>query len=303
MKVLIFTHESDIDGMGSTIIGNVAFEKSDYVLCETHSINSEVMKKVSDKTIYDYDLVFVTDLCIRREVIQIIKNDKKLFNKFFVFDHHKSEIVEDTRNCDFITLVVENIKGKCSGTSLFYNFLLLKEYLKSEEKTEYLVELIRRYDTWEWKTKYNDEMPLKLKVLFDILGKEKFIFNISDKLKKGEDLFTEQELTVIESTIEETKAKVDAIISGMKISRVDGLKIGIIYDMIYEYRNEVAESLKEKARDISYVIMEMKEKNSASFRSIDNEVDVGVIAQKLGGKGHKEAASCPLSDEFYEFIQ
>jgi uncharacterized protein len=303
MKTLIFTHEADTDGMGGAILGNLAFEKSDYVLCETHSINKEVMKAINNKTIYNYDLVFVTDLCIRKEVISIIENDEKLCNIFFVFDHHKSEIAEDTLNCPFIKLIVENDEGKCSGTSLFYDFLLEKGYLNKNIKTAYLVELIRRYDTWEWKTKYNDETPFKLKVLFDILGKYEFISNISEKLRLDKSLFTEQELSLIESTIEKTKSEVNLIISNMKIKTINENQVGIIEDMVYKYRNEVAETLRDGKDNISYVIMVMKDKNSVSFRSINKKIDVGDIAQKLGGKGHKDAASCPLSEKFYEFIK
>lgn len=303
MKILIFTHEADIDGMGGAILGNLAFEKSDYVLCETHSINAQVMKTINNKTIYNYDLVFVTDLCIRKEVIAIIENDERLRNIFFVFDHHKSEIADDTLNCSFINLIVENDEGKCSGTSLFYDFLLQRGDLNKEDKITYLVELIRRYDTWEWKTKYNDEMPLKLKVLFDILGKEEFISNVSNKIKMDEELFTIQELDLIESKTEEIKHKVKSIISEIKIKIIEGLRVGIIYNMVYEYRNEVAETLREGEYNISYVILIMKDKNSVSFRSIETKNDVGIIAQNLGGKGHKEAASCPLSEKFYEFIK
>ena len=30
MKVIIFSHESDIDGMGSIVLGNITFGKIDY---------------------------------------------------------------------------------------------------------------------------------------------------------------------------------------------------------------------------------------------------------------------------------
>jgi len=41
MKVLLFTHEQDIDGMGSVVIGKIAFQKLDYVPCKTFEIDKQ----------------------------------------------------------------------------------------------------------------------------------------------------------------------------------------------------------------------------------------------------------------------
>ena len=33
MKVLIFSHESDIDGLGNIVLAKLAFKDLDYILC------------------------------------------------------------------------------------------------------------------------------------------------------------------------------------------------------------------------------------------------------------------------------
>ena len=38
MKVLLFTHKSDIDGMGNAVLAKIAFAEVDYVLCETYNL-------------------------------------------------------------------------------------------------------------------------------------------------------------------------------------------------------------------------------------------------------------------------
>ena len=50
MKVLIFTHKSDIDGMGGAILSKLAFENVDYVLCETFSLQNEKSRPEKVKT-------------------------------------------------------------------------------------------------------------------------------------------------------------------------------------------------------------------------------------------------------------
>ena len=39
----------------------------------------------------------------------------------------------------------------CCGTSLFYKYLITNNYLKRIITLDKMVELTRKYDTWEWK--------------------------------------------------------------------------------------------------------------------------------------------------------
>ena len=43
MKVLLFTHKNDIDGMGNAILSKLAFNNVDYILCETFDLNDSSM--------------------------------------------------------------------------------------------------------------------------------------------------------------------------------------------------------------------------------------------------------------------
>ena len=90
MKVLLFTHKSDIDGMGNAVLAKLAFDDVDYVLCETFNLQNEISKFYDDGTIYNYDMIFVTDLWLEEPMLSKIANNQQLINRFFVFDHHKS---------------------------------------------------------------------------------------------------------------------------------------------------------------------------------------------------------------------
>ena len=63
MKVLIFTHKNDIDGMGNAVLSKLAFDNVDYVLCETFDLIDKVNEYINTNKIYDYDKIFITDLC------------------------------------------------------------------------------------------------------------------------------------------------------------------------------------------------------------------------------------------------
>ena len=75
MKVLLFTHKNDIDGMGNAVLANLAFEEVDYVLCGTFDLVKNVSKYYDNGSIYEYDMVFVTDLCLEDPILSKIAND------------------------------------------------------------------------------------------------------------------------------------------------------------------------------------------------------------------------------------
>ena len=160
MKVLLFTHKSDIDGMGNAVLAKLAFGEVNYVLCETFDLQNEISKCYNDGSIYNYDSIFVTDLWLEEPTLSKIANDEKLKDKFFVFDHHKSALEGNFNKYSFTTIRISDDKGLCSGTSLFYEYLISKGLIDSNnQRISDFSELTRKYDTWEWKTRYNDEMP------------------------------------------------------------------------------------------------------------------------------------------------
>ena len=43
MKILLFTHKSDIDGMGNAVLAKIAFKELDYILTETYNLQTEIL--------------------------------------------------------------------------------------------------------------------------------------------------------------------------------------------------------------------------------------------------------------------
>ena len=89
MKVLLFTHKNDIDGMGNAILGQLAFKDFTYELCATFDLTKTVLRYFEDGSIYTYDKIFITDLCPEDPILTML-GDEKLQGKVQVLDHHKT---------------------------------------------------------------------------------------------------------------------------------------------------------------------------------------------------------------------
>lgn len=305
MKVLIFTHRSDIDGMGGAILSKLAFENVDYVLCETFSLQEELAKYFKNKKIYEYDMIFVTDLWLEEPTLTKVALDEKIKNKFFIFDHHKSALEENFNKYNFTTIKISDKNGRCSGTSLFYEYLISNKYLKNKKAINEFVELTRRYDTWEWKNVYNDEKAHELTLFFDILGCNCYITTIFEKLKNIDQYenfeFSNIEKMIINNKKEQVEEKLKNYIDKIYYKEILGYKAGIVF-IDYEYRNDIAEYIRKNKVDIDFVMLIALDYGTISYRKIKESMNVRKIAEKFGGKGHDGAASSPITSETIEKI-
>lgn len=299
MKVLLFTHKSDIDGMGNAVLAQLAFDEVDYILCENFNLQDEISKYYDNGSIYNYDKVFITDLWLEEPMLSKIANDIKLKDKILEFDHHKSALENYSNKYDFVTITVSNDKGLCSGTSLFYDYLVNNKFIDNKQIINDFVELTRKYDTWEWKTKYNDEMPHDLTLLFDAVGCNGYIKLMFDKLnnKDNENFkFNELEKMLIDNKIKQVQEKLSNYAKKVYYKEILGLKAGIVF-IDYEYRNDLAEYFRQNNFDMDFVMLIALDYGSISYRSIKENINVRLIAEAMNGRGHDKAASSPISHE------
>ncbi|MBP3464303.1 MAG: hypothetical protein J6K45_07505 [Clostridia bacterium] len=294
MKVLLFTHGQDIDGAGCAILLRKAFDDYKIVPTKTFDITSNVKRYIDEGLIYEYDKVFVTDLCIKEPLLSKINLDEVLKNKIIVIDHHKTEIDEGNDKYSFVTIIVQKNGKKVSGTSLFYEYLLKNGFLKKDNILDQLVEWTRQYDIWDWK-KENNYDARKLHILFEMLGFDKYLELMNKKVDNSSFIdFDEFEKTIINEYDQNlgsdiTKALKDMKVVSLKID--DNLfKIGYV-TTLYKYRNDVNEFVKkDNVNNIDAVGMIMKDTETVSYRQV-KDVDVSCIAKYFNGKGHREAST------------
>ena len=301
-KILIFSHLSDIDGMGGVVLAKLAFGDVDFVLCETFNLLDKIKEKIADQSIYEYDQIFITDMWL--EDPEVIWQDPKLKDKVLVFDHHESSLaILENKTYDFITIRIKDELGRCSGTSLFYQYLVNNNLLQPHASINTFVELTRLYDTWEWVTVKNEPMARNLTTLFNAVGANVYIDLMFDKLdvRPNEFTFSDLELSLINNKNKQIKDKLQSYANNIIYRNVLGLKAGIVF-IDYEYRNDFAQYLRDNQFPMDFVMMISMDNGTISYRYVTAGIKVLPIAEHFGGKGHDYAASSPISHETKEDI-
>lgn len=299
-KVLLFTHGNDIDGMGSVILSKLVYQNVDIIYSSNVlELNTKIVDNYNK--LYDYDLVYITDLSPKKEIMDKITHDVKLENKVFLFDHHETALHDKLNELDNVYIEIENDKGKTCATQIFYNYLVDNKLLKDSEAYNLFVEKVRREDTWEWK-KYNDQEAHDLSILFNIVGKDRYNDIFIDKLSNNKMELSIEEKDLISEKKKLTLDNVLKYLSKMKIVDINKYKVGICY-IAYEYRNEVGDYLKENNKDdLDVVAMIALDNYQISLRSIKDNDSARVIAEKYNGGGHDRAAMIPLTEDLSDRI-
>lgn len=303
MKVLLFTHKNDIDGMGNAILAQLAFKEVDYELCGTFDLTSSVESYFEKDKIYHYDRIYVTDLCLEDPILSKVAMDSKLEGKVLVFDHHKTFTDPKYTSHKFVTVKIEDEYGLCCGTSLFYKHLVSEGLIDKDNKCiSEFVELTRQHDTWEWRNIYNNEKSRELSILFDALGYDGYISLMTEKLRK-EDIFEfdSMERILIDNRKKQIALKCEYYKDKIIYREILGMKAGIVF-ITYEYRNELAEYFRENKFDMDFTMMIALDPGVVAYRSVREGKAVRPVAELFGGKGHDKAATNPITDEMISKI-
>lgn len=314
MNVKLFTH-TDLDGYGCAIVANLMFSNIDIEYCGYTNINQKIAKFFSSGEFNDYTHIFITDLSVSDEIAEVINR----YNNYSVLpdsntpytvliDHHPTAKHLGDKY-EWCTVTPEYGDGsKACGASLFYK--TIKEYdmgerdCFSESLLREFVELVRRYDTWEWKTVYNDESPRQLNELFKMYGQKKFFSVYTTKIIYGDNLFEELENELIRIADDRIEEAVDnaskrlykrnQIINGRKY------KFGVLF--LDSDISIVGNKLCERHDDLDFVMM-ISGMSTISFRTVKDDIDLGKdVASFFGGGGHPKTAGAQISIEYKNFI-
>lgn len=299
MKVFLISHIADIDGLTPVILSELTFKDFDYDLIETTDTDSYMRDKIDSNFFDEYDKVFMTDLCIGKDIAEEI-NSSNLKDKFIVFDHHYTNL--ELNSYDFINVIDEENGIKECGTSLYYRYLLdnyPNEHLV-KNSTAYMVSLVRLNDTWLWKS-YGVEDARYLTILLSYYGIDYYINNYVDFIKNNKEFyFTKAENILIETDNRRIKEYIDEKKEQVIFKNINGFNVGIVFAELYrsELGNELAEYY---INDIDFIII-INMSRSISYRGVKENISLGEFATLYGGKGHRKAAGSPLPDGLKESI-
>ena len=121
--------------------------------------------------------------------------------------------------------------------------------------------------------------------------------NYIDVLKNDLELFNEGDNILIKRNEEEQKYYIKECDKKLIIFDLDGYKVGCV--IAESYRSEVGNVLSSNHPELDYILIVNFFRNSFSFRTTKDNVDVSLIAKKYekNGGGHKKAAGMSITAE------
>lgn len=287
MKDLLISHISDIDGVSPVILLKLTKIEFDYILKEPHEID-EFVEELLKEDLNSYRNIYITDLALSESFYKKVKESGYAY-KFKIFDHHKTHLfAKDYEN------VVIDIE-EC-GTTLFYNYLS-KKY-KFKKIVEDYIKHVKNLDLWLWVEK-SDFMAKELGNIFDLYGRNTYIEEMYQKLKRGKKFkwnkFENKVLKIEKDTVDRYLKKKDKELYKIEY---DGYLIGAVFSE--RYRSELGNYLSSIYPELDLVVM-INMSGGLSLRT-EKDIDISILAQKLNGGGHKKACGAPIEEEVKESI-
>lgn len=287
MKDLLISHISDIDGVSPVILLKLTKVEFDYILKEPHEMD-EFVAELLKEDLNSYQNIYITDLALSENFYKKIKESGYAY-KFKIFDHHKTHLfAKDYEN------VVIDIE-EC-GTTLFYNYLS-KKY-KFKKIVEDYIKHVKNLDLWLWVEK-SDFMAKELGNIFDLYGRNTYIEEMYQKLKRGKKFkwnkFENKILKIEKDAVDRYLKKKDKELYKIEY---DGYLIGAVFSE--RYRSELGNYLSNIHPELDLVVM-INMSGGLSLRTEKN-IDISILAQKLNGGGHKKACGAPIAEEVKESI-
>lgn len=309
MTIKLFTHGADIDGMGCAFLLRHYYGKEnvDISYVDYHNVNVEVSKLLNNNT-SAYDKIFITDISVSEEVAQLIERKHK--DKVILIDHHISEGTKHLSKYDWVILQGNkpiNNNELCSGTWLVKEWIQNQSSEKLSDFIDDIVTSIDRYDTWLWKTKYNDYKPSKdLNDIYHLVGRENLLTDIELQHSQNK-YYTFNDTFKFLLQLKEEKYQVTLENCNKFMQRIvyKDYVIGLVYTN--DYISELGNDLARLNEDVDFIALVNFTLGAISFRGIKDNIHLGNFAKELGetlgtnGGGHPLASSVgikQLKDSF-----
>lgn len=291
--IRLFSH-TDLDGYGCNIVMKALVSQSTVIATNmNYEENNEIVKNYILSGEYkNYRCTFITDISVNEEVAELIDKTKDL--RLVLLDHHPT--AEWLNKYDWANVCVNNCFEKTSGTELLFNFLVSSDGCVEDwnyfREIHDLVKQVKRYDTWLWKEKYNDDTPKKLNDLFYILGYDKFYSSLKENNFNVKFLIHDYSYL-----LENQQKKIDKYIE-KKNKEIIGCPIrdynvGVVF--ANQYQSELGNRLSEL--NPQYDLIAMIGENTVSYRTTKEDVDCGEFAKLFNGGGHLKAAGSEINEE------
>lgn len=287
-KILIISHMADCDGMGSVILGIKYFKNIDYILCEASDLECLLKEDLSN-----YEQIFICDLPLFREPINVIEDNSYLKEHLKHFDHHESSVSDN--NHSFVNEVISINGLTVSATYLFYQYLKSLGDKLNKKFYEEFVEGVRAYDIWDKNGDF--ELGKKITNVFTLMEPVSFIDYICSLDDSKEFMITKEIDNLILSNEKKMNNYYEKAYEKIVITDYKGYKMAVTINE--QYRSLLGNYICNKNKDIDFVLIINFERFSCSLRCEKDGVDVSVIASEFqhDGGGHTKSSGFILDSE------
>ncbi|UKS30221.1 hypothetical protein LOZ80_15275 [Paenibacillus sp. HWE-109] len=281
-RIKLFTH-TDLDGVGCAIVALHTFgDRIDIEYCDYHDVNQKIADFLSAGITDNYEFIYITDISVNEEVADRLS---EFSGKVMLLDHHPTALWLNRYSWAFVETDSPH-GGKRSGTEMFF-FETLR-YPSERFDLASFTETVRRYDTWEWSTVYNDDSARELNDLLYIIGRDRFVRRFTDSLSIE---FTDTERLLLQLDSEKAREYTESKKRELIIRKIGGHFIGIVF--AERYYSELSNRLPFEYPNVDFIAI-INPSRSVSYRGLD-KVDVGLFAKQYEGGGHKNAAGSPIT--------
>ncbi len=293
--IKLFT-DSDLDGTACALIAELAFEnEAEITHCTYRNLDDRVEAFLLQNS---GDPVFITDLSVNEHVEKRLEERFQKGSHVQMIDHHATAMHFNDYEWGFVD--PGNDKKTCAAT-LFYQFLLEKEKIERLESLEQFLELVRKYDTWEWEED-NEVDAKRLNDLFSIMGRETFKSEMLRRLTRDPDSFAFNESEEMILDLEERKIERYIHQKNRQLVQmdVDEYCIGLVH--AESYHSELGNELNKRNPHLDFITIINDGSRRLGFRTIHDEADVSEFASRYGGGGHPKASGCELNEDTFRIF-
>lgn len=283
--IKIFTH-TDLDGVGCAVLAQLTFGKNvDITYCGYDEVDALVREYISEMN-KEHDTCFITDISIKDDLASMINLEYK--NNFRLFDHHKTAL--DLNKYDWCTVETENKEtgSMTSGTELFSKYLVDHKYLEVDVSD--FVRIVTDYDTWRWSTLGKEGQVSKdVNDLLYLYGRERFETWCMRCIDSGKFPHFDEESSLM---LTFNKNEIEKYIKEKDKTIIVNCNREYMYGVVFadKYISELGNELCKLNKELDYIVIVNMSTRSVSYRTIKDNIDVGMIAKEHGGGGHPKAA-------------
>ena len=300
--IKIFSH-NDLDGFGAPVLlktlqpylfKNATF---DLTTCSAGNLDRELSYWFRQPSLHQYTDVFIADMTPDSDY-SFQQLEQHFPNHWLIFDHHESK--EKLRqkyrqNC----IIPTNTDINPSATSLVWDWVSQNVNFsnipsKRQNDLHYLVELIRAYDTWDWKNDPNMDSATRLAAdelnqLFWFYPLSRSEMFVTEVFGTSWEQYRQNNSLLINTLNGRRQRYLDKHLKSVLTFELDGHSFGIVYAS--DYKSEIAHALlKNHPVDAALVI----DNRSISLRS-NGKLDVASFSEKyFNGGGHSDSAGGTL---------